>query len=231
LQEVSEELRSRIRERLGYFWAQGIRGADFFVSAIGPALEVYSRHEEVRRTGGDPVTVPEFLDLVRREVTDYALAQVLHNGLGAVDNETRFYVLWRWAYGSVPMEAGEVITFVKPLGVELEELIRDGIVSKKGSKVTLKSAVDRTDDDDLGLPRAGVPAPMVDCIHRCLNLWRANRRQELADYLSTLGEARVDLLRRCAQALSEVLREEDPERRDLHAMLTGGLEPSMRRLL
>jgi adenine-specific DNA methylase len=108
LHEVSEELRSRIRERLDYFWAQGIRGADFFISAIGPALEVYSRHQEVRTTAGDPVTVKDFLDLVRREVIDYALAQVLHNGLGAVDNETRFYVLWRWAYGSAPLEAGEV---------------------------------------------------------------------------------------------------------------------------
>jgi adenine-specific DNA methylase len=231
LHEVSEELRSRIRERLDYFWAQGIRGADFFVSAIGPALEVYSRHAEVRTTAGDPVTVRDFLELVRREVIDYALAQVLHNGLGAVDNETRFYVLWRWAYGSAPLEAGEVITFVKPLGVELDELVRDGIVFKKGSKINLKSAADRADDDDLGLPRAGLPAPIVDCIHRCLNLWRPNRRQELADYLSTLGEARVEVLKRCAQALSEVLREDDPERRDLHAMLTGGLEPSMRRLL
>ncbi|MDR7551053.1 MAG: DUF1156 domain-containing protein, partial [Armatimonadota bacterium] len=77
LHEVSEELRSRIRERLDYFWAQGIRGADFFVSAIGPALEVYSRHAEVRTTAGDPVTVRDFLELVRREVIDYALAQVL----------------------------------------------------------------------------------------------------------------------------------------------------------
>ncbi len=72
---------------------------------------------------------------------------------------------------------------------------------------------------------------MIDCIHNCLNLWRMNRRQELADYLSSLGDARVELLKRCAQALSEVLREDDPERRDLHAMLTGGLEPSTRRLL
>jgi hypothetical protein len=115
--------------------------------------------------------------------------------------------------------------------VELDQLVRDGIVSKKGSKITLKSAADRASDDDLGLPRAGLPAPIVDCIHRCINLWRANRRQDLADYLSTLGEGRVDLLKRVAQALSEVLREDDPERRDLHAMLTGGLEPSMRRLL
>jgi adenine-specific DNA methylase len=231
LHEVSEGLRSRIRKRLDYFWAQGIRGADFFISAIGPALEVYSRHAEVRTTAGDPVTVKQFLELVRSEVIDYALAQVLGDGsLGAVDNETRFYVLWRWAYGSGPLEAGEVITFVKPLGVELDELVRDGIVSKKGSKITLKSAADRSDDDDLGLPRAGLPAPIVDCIHRCLNLWRLNQRQELADYLSTLGDARVEVVRRCAQALSEVLREDDPERRDLHAMLSGGLEPSTRRL-
>ena len=38
LGDVLDEMRPVIRERLLSFWAQGIRGADFFISAIGPAL-------------------------------------------------------------------------------------------------------------------------------------------------------------------------------------------------
>ena len=36
LGDVLEEMRPVIRERLLSFWSQGIRGADFFISAIGP---------------------------------------------------------------------------------------------------------------------------------------------------------------------------------------------------
>ena len=37
------ELQERVAERLDFFWSQGIRGADFFISAIGPAVEVFGR--------------------------------------------------------------------------------------------------------------------------------------------------------------------------------------------
>ena len=43
---------------------------------------------------------------------DLALAQVLHDGhVGAIDPATRFYVIWRWAYGSndVPFDDGRVL--------------------------------------------------------------------------------------------------------------------------
>ena len=36
-----EEMRPVVRDRLLYFWSKGIRGADFFISAIGPALSVF----------------------------------------------------------------------------------------------------------------------------------------------------------------------------------------------
>ena len=49
--DVVEEMRPVIRERLLYFWSQGIRGADFFISGIGPALSVFGRHSRVLRPG------------------------------------------------------------------------------------------------------------------------------------------------------------------------------------
>jgi putative DNA methylase len=62
IDDVEPELKSRLHERLDYFWSQGIRGADFFMSAIGPAVEVFGRHKRVLKLSGDEVTIGELLD-------------------------------------------------------------------------------------------------------------------------------------------------------------------------
>ncbi len=36
--QVRREIEARIRQKLDQFWKEGIRGADFFMSAIGPAI-------------------------------------------------------------------------------------------------------------------------------------------------------------------------------------------------
>ena len=62
LGDVLAEMRPVVRERLLYFWSKGIRGADFFISAIGPALSVFGRYERVLRPDGTTVTVRDFLN-------------------------------------------------------------------------------------------------------------------------------------------------------------------------
>lgn len=41
--DVRQELKTVAQERLDYFWNQSIRGADFFISAIGPSLSVFGK--------------------------------------------------------------------------------------------------------------------------------------------------------------------------------------------
>ncbi|MGB9890453.1 MAG: LAGLIDADG family homing endonuclease, partial [Anaerolineae bacterium] len=74
---VQREMKARIREKLAQFWAEGIRGADFFMSAIGPAVEAFGRYDRVERLSGEPVTVAELLDDVRRMVGEFALERIL----------------------------------------------------------------------------------------------------------------------------------------------------------
>lgn len=97
--QVREELEQRVKERLDFFLSQGIKGADAFLSAIGPALEVFGRYERVEHITGETITVGEFLDTVREVVSWHALAKVMEGQeLGAVDAPTAFYVLWKWTY-------------------------------------------------------------------------------------------------------------------------------------
>jgi len=94
--DVRRELRELAAERLDFFWKQGIRGADFFISAIGPALSVFGRYKKVKRLSGEEVTVGQFLDEVRDLVTHYALNKIIKGGqVGHIDAESQYGRLGR----------------------------------------------------------------------------------------------------------------------------------------
>jgi hypothetical protein len=70
---VRREIEARVREKLAQFWEEGIRGADFFMSAIGPAVEAFGKYARVEKLSGEPVTVAELLEYVRKVVSEFAL--------------------------------------------------------------------------------------------------------------------------------------------------------------
>ncbi len=77
--QVLEEMRRNIREKLREFWDAGIRGPDFVWAATGPALEAYSKHPIVKKANdpGQTMAVSEFLTHVRRIVVDFVVGRVL----------------------------------------------------------------------------------------------------------------------------------------------------------
>ena len=163
------------------------------MSAIGPAVEVFGRHKRVLKLSGDEVTIAELLDKVRGIVADYALQRIVHGeAAGNVDEASRFYVIWRWAFGTTEVESGEAIHMAQSMGVEFNELVADkGVLNKKGDKVSLKGPLDRKKVKGLGEPAAtGTLAPLIDVLHRAANLWAAGERQDLADFLADGAPAR-----------------------------------------
>ena len=226
LGDVMEEMRPVIRERLLYFWSKGIRGADFFISAIGPALSVFGRYQRVMRPDGTQVTVREFLDMVRRESTTVALEQVLHGAdLGILDPVTRQYVTWAWSYSKTPLDAGEAIALCLATGASYDDTTRPhSITAEKREKskkvVQLRSIRQRAmEDDDLGYDTAARPAPLIDQLHHAAWLWGQNQASDLAMYMSRLGEARWTALHILGQAVAECLPEGDEDRRIILGLL------------
>jgi len=220
--EVRRELGTRIRERLDFFWEKGIRGADFFISGIGPAVEVFGRYTAVRRLSGEEVTIGQMLDLVQEIVADYALSRILHDGrVGHVDPATRFYVLWRWAYGAsrVPFDDGRKLAQAQ--GAEVDELMaRLKILKKRGENVELLGPRRRAGEERLGeAGPGGQPAPLIDVLHRACLLWNAGDRAGLAEFLSRSGHAQDESFWTVAQALSEILPEGDKEKQMLQGLL------------
>ena len=226
LSDVMEEMRPVIRERLLYFWSKGIRGADFFISAIGPALSVFGRHARVLRPDGSEVSVRDFLDIVRRESTSVALEQVLQGAdLGQVDPITLQYVTWVWSYSRAPLDAGEAIALCLATGATYDEMTRPHSIAAEGREkskkvVRLRSIRQRAmDDDDLGYGSSARPAPLIDELQHAAWLWGENLTSRLASYRGELGETRWAALRTLGQAVAECLPDGDEDRRIILGLL------------
>jgi adenine-specific DNA methylase len=218
--KVKHEIEERVREKLDKFWSEGIRGADFFMSAIGPAVEVFGRYERVEKLSGEKVEVKELLEYVRKVVSEYALEHILGSAeLGGVDAETRFYLLWRWTYNNARVPFDEARKLATAVGTELTELWKSGnLVSKEKEYVRVLGPKDR--EKDSKFMRQERFNTMVDALHRAILYWERSERQKLKEHLAQTYGA-TDIFWRVAQHIAEVLPEGDKEKQLLQGLLYG----------
>ncbi|MBC7224656.1 MAG: DUF1156 domain-containing protein [Anaerolineae bacterium] len=215
---VREAIARRVRERLAQFWDEGIRGADFFMSAIGPAVEVFGRYERVEKLSGEVVTVGEWLEYVQQVVAEFALERVLRSpSLGGVDAETRFYLLWRWTYNHARVPFDEANKLARAVGAELVDLWnRSGFVKKEKEYVRVLGPVERARDRRF-LERERYTT-LVDALHKACILWQAGHRAALLKHLA-LNHGGDEVFWRVAQSIADVLPSGDKEKQWLQGLL------------
>jgi len=161
---VREEMRDNVAQRLREFWDAGIRGPDFVWSAIGPALEAFSKYPRVRKVDNpeESMTVSEFLADVRREVVGFAAARVLHHSddiESSIDGPTTYYLLHRNDFGLAPIPVGASILYAISCNLRDTTLIDEyDLLSRPGR--ALKIDPDLSDEledqtiNDLDVPNA-----------------------------------------------------------------------------
>ena len=221
--KVKREMQERITERLRYFWDVGIQGPDFVWAAIGPALESYSSHKEIRRMDGGAFTVAEFLTEVRRIVSDFALGQILHGAsTEALDEWTRYYLMHMNHFGTRDAPVGECILLAQGYGLSLGDLTapRIGILKKasSGSALRLLGHTDRN-SDRVGQPHTSGELPVIDMLHRVMNLWDAGDKMEINAYLIEHGLRENTLFKSIIQALIETNPQGSNERSLLETLI------------
>lgn len=206
--DVVRELERQIPARLDAFEAMGLAGADYFVSAIGPAFEVFARYSRVVRLSGDPVDVSDLMVLAREVVARHAIGRLLGGEtLTALDEESLLYLTWRWAYLTVPIPADDAIKLGRAFSVDLADVARPGgFVHKAGAKFSLLGPHQRKDLKLLAVPR------LIDVLHLACQLWDAGRRQETTELLGATGFGTEPGFWATARALAEILPEGDRER-------------------
>ncbi len=207
---------------MDFFWSQRIRGADFFISAIGPALSVFGRYERVTKLSGEEVTVGQFLDEVRGLVTNYALAKILKTTHTAnIDSESRFYVVWKWSYGDAKVPADEAFKLAQALGMNTEIMWdRTGVLEKAGENVQAVPVAKRMKIKNLGEPDANsAPASLIDVLHRLCVFREKGDTEGMTEFLTRSGQAQNPALWLVAQAVSEILPDGDKEKQLMQGLL------------
>jgi putative DNA methylase len=219
--EIKEKIEQKVKEKLAQFWEQGISGADFFVSAIGPAVEVFGQYSRVEKLSGGEVSIKELLENVRKVVSEFALERVLKRAdLGGVDALTRFYILWRWTFGNAKVHFDDAIKLSRSLGVELTDLWdKGGLVKKEKEFVKVLNPKERAQDQ--AFLRKGKFMSMIDVLHYVLVLWEKGEREKIKEVLNETGYARNEIFWQTAQALSEILPEGDKEKQLIQGFLYG----------
>ena len=205
---VVRALEDRIAERLDAFEAMGLVGADYFVSAIGPAFEVFAQYSSIVKLSGEEIDVPELMVLARQAVARHAMRRLLGpESLAVLDPESLFYLTWRWAYLAASIPADEAYKLEKAFDVDLGHLCRPrGFARRSGSNFTLLGPQDRK-----GLKLSTSPA-LIDVLHLACQLWDAGRRRELEEVLGATGLGVEPGFWAMARALAEILPDGDRER-------------------
>lgn len=215
--EVREELKKHLDRKLDRLWAEGIGGGDFFIAAIGSAIEIFGKYEKVMDLQGNIIRADRLLEDVRNIATDYAIRQILHNGFASeISDRTRLYVLWRWNYGDAKVPFDEARKLAQSCGMDLSlEWNGKGFIRKEKEFVRLLGPQDRK------LKELEDTHELIDVLHKTLLLWESSKRDELLQLLSDSGFGKNDAFYRVAQAISETLPNENKEKKLLDGFLAG----------
>jgi len=212
--EIRREVKDRVEEKLEQFWEAGlVRGGDFFISAIGPGMEAYSRYDRVETYAGEEVDVVQLLQFIRGVATDFLVHRLLRGATAeTIDKASQFYLTYRWTFGDNRVEFDDARRIATAEGVRLESLWGDGGFVKKTTKyIQVLGPKERKKVEDV--------ESLVDALHRACRLWEGGRHDELDDFLQTDGYAGSAAFWQFAQAVAECLTNGNKEKQLLEGLL------------
>jgi adenine-specific DNA methylase len=215
--DVKSDLEENLKIKLEGLWQEGIGGADYFIAAIGSAIEVFGKYEKVMDYEGNTIRADRLLEDVRKIATDYAVNNILEGGLSAdISDLTRYYILFRWNYGSAKLHFDEARKLAQSCNIDLShEWNRPGFIKKEKEFIKILGPQDRKPD------KIKPPQELIDVLHTILLMWEKSKRDEMIELLKETGYGESDIFYKVAQAISETLPLDNKEKKLLDGFLTG----------
>lgn len=140
---LKNEIRDKARATAERLQAEGLNPVDQLVGSFGPAMEVYSRYDEVRTDTGVPVGVDKAIDEASDAVSTWRVEQLAAHGLEGVEAEGRFALLCWDVLGAAEFRFNEAKLLGHAVGMDVEQLAVAGLVTKSGDKIQMLSAKER----------------------------------------------------------------------------------------
>jgi len=214
---VKDEIKNYLNKRLDQLWEEGISGPDFFISAIGSAIEVFGKYEKVMDYEGNIIRADRLLMDVRKFATDFAVHQILHNGFGSdITPLTRFYILYRWEYGDMKVHFDEARKLALSCEIDLaEEWNKNGFIKKEKEFIRVLGPQARNLEDF----KENSLNELIDVLHYVLLLWKEGKKEDMIRVLKNTGYGLKDIFYRVAQAIAETFGTESKEKQLLEGFL------------
>ena len=210
---VRSEIEQVVKESVHRFFEYGFRGADLIVACYGPAVGVFGQYERVERADGRRIDVPELLALARESAMKAIAGEFTGDAL------SRLYFIWANLYGTSE-QAWDDARLVVQIGGEGENAMdvarQHGLFVVDGATCRLALLRDRAERRNLGEDPS---APLIDQLHRAMQLWKEERRANLVTYLQEHDLIDHDSFWKLAQALFEVLPRGEEDWKLISALL------------
>lgn len=132
LANFNRSLRRELAPAVRDLQASSILPVDLAQAAMGPGMEIFSRYRAVLDQSGAAVGVGQALRLINA-----ALAEILDEQEGELDQESRFAVRWWESYGWTSASFGDADKTARPLGISVDDVVRAEVATSQANKVQL----------------------------------------------------------------------------------------------
>ena len=145
--------------------------------------------------------------------TNFLVNTLLENReMITIDGPSQFYLAFRWTFQNTTVEFVEAQKLSQACGIELDIILKAGLIKKTGSKITVLDAINRT---KINLEEAY----LVNIMHLSLIAWKEGDENRLKEiFLSSDFLTKNEFLKFC-QAVAECLPQNNVEKQLLEGFL------------
>jgi adenine-specific DNA methylase len=141
---MRQEIAARAHATAERLQREGLNPVDQLVGSFGPAMEVYSQYDEVRTDTGVPVRVDKAIEVASDAVSTWRIRRLAARGLAGVEPEGQFALLCWDVLGAAEFRFNEAKLLGHAAGgMDVDQLVGAGLVSKSGDKIKMLSAKER----------------------------------------------------------------------------------------
>ena len=147
--QMRKEIRDKAQQAAERLRTDGLNAVDQLVGSFGPAMEVYSRYDEVRTDTGAKVPVGAAIQAAADAVSEWRVSELAKTGLEGVEAEGRFALLCWDVLSAAEFRFNEAKLLGNAVGMDVDQLIAAGLVTKSSDKIQMLSAKERRRDRPL----------------------------------------------------------------------------------